>query len=274
MDTTLLAKFFHFTLIISTTVFMAACGEKITSTAPESSEEYLPEAPPGKEWKLVWSDEFNGDSLDWSIWETPVGPRRDGYWVKEDSYLDGNGNLIIRTKKDGDRYTSGAIRTLGKFEQKFGYWVARCRFPTQEGHWPAFWLFCHPETDTPGYYGGYGPEIDIMEYAWPGEDRVQHALHWDDYGKNRSSAVKKFIMPGLSKEFHTFGLYWKPYEFIFNVDGKETWRIKEEGFSQVPAYVKLTEEIGKWAGDIKNAELPDYFYVDYVRVYDMVDKKE
>jgi len=113
-----------------------------------------------------------------------------------------------------------------------------------------------------------------MENPWPGENRVQHALHWDDYGKNRSSAVKKFIMPGLNTGFHTFGLHWKPYEFIFNVDGKETWRIKEEGFSQVPAYVKLTEEIGEWAGDIKNAELPDYFYVDYVRVYDLVDKKE
>ena len=250
------------------------CEEKINRAEQNGRADFLPPVPPEKEWKLIWSDEFNGTILNENIWETPVGKRRDGYWVKEDSYLDGNGNLIIRTKKDGDRYTSGAIRTLGKFEQKYGYWVARCKFPTQEGHWPAFWLFCHPETDTPGYYGGYGPEIDIMEYAWPGEDRIQHALHWDDYGKNRRSAVKEFIMPGLSKGFHTFGLYWKPDEFIFNVDGKETWRIKEEGFSQVPAYVKVTEEIGTWAGDIKNAELPDYFYVDYVRVYQMADKNK
>ena len=38
---------------------------------------------------------------------------------------------------------------------------------------------------------------------------------------------------------------------IFYVDGKETWRTGEGGVSHVPAYLKLTVEIGKWAGDIK-----------------------
>ena len=83
---------------------------------PHGKEGFLPELPAGKEWKLIWSDEFNGGSLDEDFWETPVGKRRDGYWVKEDSYLDGEGHLVLRTKKDGERYTSGAIRTRGKFE--------------------------------------------------------------------------------------------------------------------------------------------------------------
>jgi len=30
----------------------------------------------------------------------------------------------------------------------------------------------------------------------------------------------------------------------------------------------LTEEIGKWGGEIQKASLPDYCEVDYVRVYD------
>ena len=29
---------------------------------------------------------------------------------------------------------------VSMFEHKFGYWICRCKFPTQEGHWPAFWL--------------------------------------------------------------------------------------------------------------------------------------
>ena len=33
--------------------------------------------------------------------------------------------------------------------------------------------------------------------------------------------------------------------------------------------LKLTEEIGKWGGDISKAELPDFFEVDYVRVYEL-----
>ncbi len=53
---------------------------------------------------------------------------------------------------------------------------------------------------------------------------------------------------------------------------KETWRTNAGGVCQVPEYIKLSDEIGNWAGDIKNAELPDKFLVDYVRVYDLVDE--
>jgi len=42
--------------------------------------------------------------------------RRDGWWVQADSFLDGKGNLVLRTKKDGERFTSGAVRTRGRFE--------------------------------------------------------------------------------------------------------------------------------------------------------------
>jgi hypothetical protein len=31
--------------------------------------------------------------------------------------------------------------------------------------------------------------------------------------------------------------------------------------------INLSLEVGPWAGDITKAELPDSFYVDYVRVY-------
>ena len=57
---------------------------------------------------------------------------------------------------------------------------------------------------------------------------------------------------------------------MFYVDGKEVWRTSEGGVCQSPEYVKLTNEVGDWAGDIKKATLPDYFEVDYVRVYDAV----
>jgi hypothetical protein len=56
------------------------------------------------------------------------------------------------------------------------------------------------------------------------------------------------------------------------VDGKEVWRTKEGGVCQVPLYLKLSTEIGEWAGDIRKAKLPDDFVVDYVRVYDLVVK--
>ena len=117
----------------------AAPAENTETPLSTLAEGFLPTPAQGKTWKLAWSDEFNGTKVDQAKWDV-MGDwkRRDGYWVKADSYLDGKGKLIIRTKKAGGRYTSGAVRTKGKFEHKFGYWVCRCKFPTQEGHWPAF----------------------------------------------------------------------------------------------------------------------------------------
>ncbi|MDT8303651.1 MAG: family 16 glycosylhydrolase, partial [Sedimentisphaerales bacterium] len=133
-----------------------------SKTHAQVREEFMPPAGDGKTWKLAWNDEFDGRKIDTSKWEI-IGDskRRDGYWVKEDSYLDGKGNLLIRTKKDGDRYTSGAMRTRDKFEHKFGYWVCRCKFPKQVGHWPAFWLYIG-SVGKVGNEGRDGTEIDIM----------------------------------------------------------------------------------------------------------------
>lgn len=228
---------------------------------------FLPPLAEGRAWELVWSDEFDGDTLDPAKWEA-IGdsPRRDGFWVKEDAYLDGTGNLVLRTKKDGDRYTSGAVRTLGRYENAFGYWEARCEFPTQPGHWPAFWLMPPKGIDPLERAGEDGSEVDIMEKPWL-EDKVQHALHWDGYAKRHKSEGKEAEVPGVSRGWHTFGVHWTEKEYVFYVDGVETWRTSAGGVCQVPLYIKLTEEIGPWAGSIADAALPDYFRVDYVRVY-------
>ena len=43
-------------------------------------EDQLPPPPEGKQWKLVWHDEFVGSTLDESKWETPSdGKRRDAW---------------------------------------------------------------------------------------------------------------------------------------------------------------------------------------------------
>ena len=72
--------------------------------------------------------------------------------------------------------------------------------------------------------------------------------------------------------FHTFGLWWKPDEYIFYVEGKETWRSKAGGVCQVPEYMLLSDEIGTWAGRSLRRSCGQ-FLVDYVRVYDLVEKK-
>ena len=240
----------------------------IAGVGSRAAEEFLPPLPEGQRWQLAWSDEFDGTAIDTSKWDV-MGDwkRRDGFWVKEDAYLDGQGHLILRTKKDGDRYTCGAIRTRGKFEHRYGYWVCRCQMPTEEGHWPAFWLHGDKVSQV-GNDGRDGTEIDIMEKPWR-EDRNTQNLHWDGYGAEHQHVGTQFLVPGISQGFHTYALYWTPEEYVFYVNGQETWRSSAGGVSQVPQYAKLTEEIGKWGGDITKANLPDEFVVDYVRVYDV-----
>ena len=234
---------------------------------PSSTKEPLAPPPDGHQWKLVWSDEFDGAQLDETKWNRlGDSKRRDGFWVKDDAYVDGQGHLILRTKKDGDRFTCGAVNTRGKFERAFGYFVVRCQMPGQPGHWPAFW-FMSGGVGRVGDDGRDGTEIDVVEMPWR-DGRLTMNLHWDGYGEHHKSAGTKVTIPAVTEGFHTYGLRWTPQEYVFDVDGKEVWRTSAGGVSQVPEYLKLTEEIGNWAGDIKKAALPDYFRVDYVRVYE------
>ena len=236
----------------------------------ESVKESLPPLPAGKEWKLIWQDEFDGTKLDETKWNR-LGDRvrKGGCWLKEDAYLSGQGTLLLRTKKDGDRFTCGAVNTQGKFEHAFGYYVARLKMPKQPGHWPAFWLMCGGVSKVDDA-GRNGTEIDIVEIPWR-DGRITMNLHWDGYGPDHKTAGgKQTKIPEHTEGLHDYALLWTPEEYVFYVDGKEVWRSSAGGVSQVPEFIKLTNEIGDWAGDIKQAKLPDYFEVDYVRVYDAV----
>ncbi len=251
-------------------VFALAVSASWIPARAAEIEDVLPLAPQGKAWKLVWHDEFDGEKLDESKWDVPPdGKRRDAWWMRKAIGLDGKGHLVMRTFREDGKTIDGCVRTLGKFEHTFGYYVARIKLQRQPGHWSAFWLMGRGVGKV-GDEGRDGTEIDIMEKPWL-DDRVQHALHWDGYGKQHRSAGKVVKAPGVMEGFHTFALFWTPEEYVFYIDGKETWRTAAGGVCQAPLYIKLSDEVGKWGGDIRQAKLPDRFLTDYVRVYDLVD---
>ena len=239
----------------------------VLARAAELGDE-LPPAPEDKAWQLVWQDEFEGTKLDESKWDVPNHRRRDGWWSSKAVSVE-KGRLAIRTFQEGDRYLDACVRTRGKFEHAHGYYVARIKLQEEPGHWSAFWLY-NSSVGKTGNQGRDGTEIDIMEKPWL-DNRVQHALHWDGYGKDHRSEGQVSKVPGVMEGWHTFSLWWKANEYVFYVDGKETWKTNAGGVCQVPLYIKLSDEIGDWAGEIGEANLPDQFLVDYVRVYDLVD---
>lgn len=240
--------------------------------------------------ELVWFDEFEGTGVpDASKWERQEYNRRpndngpDGWWSKEDSYLDGNGNLVIRVRKidnknsddDSYDYSVGALRTKGKYEKLYGKFEIRCKLPTQAGWWVAFWMMLG---DVGGVGNGStdGVEVDIMEgFGWT--DKINLALHWDGYGDEHQSTGRAVNPAGIQDGFHTYSFEWHPDIYIFYIDGVEKWRTTGDGVCNQPGYIKVTGEISTldwainewWSEDPANAVYPDSFIVDYVRVYDL-----
>jgi lysophospholipase L1-like esterase/beta-glucanase (GH16 family) len=249
-------------------------GTIAAMSGPQGKPERRPATPVSSAYRLVWSDEFDGDKLDETKWShRDLGPRRDAINTEDAVTLDGQGHLLITTsraeKDDGSvEYHTGMIRTQDKFEATYGYFEARMKVQSQIGHWSAFWL----QSPDMGKYTGEpakaGAEIDIIEYLCNGANRnkAQHTIHWDGYGEDHKSRHAEYTAPDMHSGFHTFGLEWTPTEYIFYVDGKETWRTSE-AISRRDEYIILSAEVGKWAGDIAEADLPDAVVFDYVRVY-------
>jgi beta-glucanase (GH16 family) len=278
----LFAKPANFITALSLTLILSASNSILTA-------QEIPEQAAGD---LIWNDEFDGKGVpNTAKWErqeynrrnNPTGP--DGWWSNQDSYLDGNGNLVIRVRKiadknaDGDScdYSVGMVRSKGKFEHLYGKYEIRCKLPTQKGWWVAFWMM-QGNVGSVGNGGVDGMEVDIMEgFGWT--NLINNAFHWDGYGTDHKSTGKQFRPAGIRDGFHTFAMEWYPESYVFFIDGKETWR-SAGGDGRVcnqPGYVKVTGEISTeawainnyWAENPSKATYPDSFVVDYVRVYDI-----
>jgi beta-glucanase (GH16 family) len=248
------------------------------------------EAQDTNTYNLIWQDEFNGTGTpDKTKWERQEYNRRpnsagpDGWWSNQDSYLDGNGNLVIRVRKiadknaDGDScdYSVGMVRTKGKFEHLYGKYEIRCKLPTQPGWWVAFWMM-QGNVGAVGNGGVDGTEVDIMEgFGWT--NLINNAFHWDGYGADHKSTGKQFRPTGIREGFHTFAMEWYPDKYVFFIDGKKTWESTGGGVCNQKGYIKVTGEISTeswainsyWCNNPANATYPDSFIVDYVRVYDI-----
>ena len=127
------------------------------------------------EFALVWSDEFDDESLDPSKWTEfrCDGDRaviRQGGWWHTDFATIEDGCLHISTTYQTRGYGGGkagwyscGICTTGLFEQTFGYFEIRCVLPKGEGMWSAFWLLPEDSSHTVGNGGLDGAELDVME---------------------------------------------------------------------------------------------------------------
>ena len=245
--------------------------------------------------QILFSDEFEGESLDITKWNLCPEWDRQGRSSWRDNMVSINGGLLHlkfmrdtglgKTKSSkkslADNWIrSGAIRTQTKngrtlFENAYGYYEAKIKFPVVRGTWGAFWLMSTTQWITTDE-GKDGTEIDIVESINNNRGRYNAAMHWNGYSdKLKSVSSGDIALPVniYDGEFHIFALDWSPSEYVFYVDGKIFWRsdgsaqFKNSGINQNPNYIKLSVEGAEWAGNLPEDFTEAEMLVDYVRVY-------
>ena len=200
--------------------------------------------PKGKQWKLVWNDEFDGDTLDETKWSYRTyywGQKSPTFTDHEGVELDGNSHMRMYLICENGQYRSPHLQTgsnsfdiprdtdgfwpLGKMEKpkfmhRFGYYEIRCRLPKNDGWHAAFWLQT-PSIGTAPDPRFCGVECDIMEnYRQHTEGKIVCGNGWGGYGKD-------CVWPGhfqvpyreTADGWHYYGVDWSPEGYSFYMDG-------------------------------------------------------
>jgi beta-glucanase (GH16 family) len=244
------------------------------------------------EWQLTWSDEFDGpdgSNPDSTKWVYDVGGNG---WLNHEleSYTDRRanvrlqgGNLVLEARREdytgsdgiSRHYTSGRLKTLGRFAQQEGRFEARIKIPKGRGLWPAFWMEGANVSEVGWPACG---EIDIMENIGHQPGRLYATLHGPGFGTGSHLQTRLDLTngEGLGDAFHLYGIEWSGQRVQFFLDGKEYGSIirdtvphgRDLPFDQ-PFFMLLNLAVGgDWEGPPDGATVfPAAMLVDYVRVY-------
>ncbi|WP_051226348.1 family 16 glycosylhydrolase [Butyrivibrio sp. MC2013] len=235
------------------------------------------------QYELVWSEEFDGNSLNRNNWNVEVNGY--GGWNNElQYYVDSpnniavsGGTLKITARKEnyqGMAYTSARLNTEGKVSLGLGKIEARIKLPSFMGAWPAFWLM--------GSNGQQWPkcgEIDVLETI-NDEGIVYGSAHWPSAtpGKENDSTSGGTYGHYIDiTKWHTYGIERDENQITWYVDDYKysTMDLKDNALKaplSIDQYVILNLAIGgDWPGfDIDDSQIPATMEVDYVRAYKRV----
>lgn len=200
---------------------------------PETTVDEWKQSVTGNRYKLVWNDEFDGDTIDYNKWGYGYvnSNFRDNLSLKtqeDDSSVIGvrNGQLQLNGKRYFDpadntvKYASSiSLETLGTMNFKYSYLEMRAKAPIRKGGLPALWA-----TGNPGLVSkmnnDYYVEIDIFESF--GGRKIESNFHkwYTGLGVNTHATEET---PGFSwltpteeqkrtypYEYHTYAMEWTP----------------------------------------------------------------
>jgi beta-glucanase (GH16 family) len=254
--------------ILASTVAAGGCGGEDEDDRP---------------FQLVWSDEFDAPALDTTKWTIETGAgfgtqQKDFDTERPENLKVEGGNLVITARKEafaGEAYTSGRMKSYGKFSRTYGRFEARMRLPYGQGMWPAFWLL-GDDLEHAGWPGC--GEIDVMENRGSERSTIHGSLHGPGYAGGDAYTQSFALAKGttFSDDFHVFAIEWEPGTMRWYVDdalyqtrSAETMPRSKKWVFDRPFFMIVNLAVGgMYGGDPdESTPFPQQMLVDYIRVY-------
>lgn len=246
-----------------------------------------------QDWDLIWSDEFEGNSLNSSNWSYDVGTGSDqglnGWGNNElQYYREGDNNIVVQDgvlsiiAKDesfgGQNYTSARIKTAGLQSWEQGKIEARIKLPTGQGIWPAFWMLRDDPLSDPLAPFFWPGEIDIVETIGHQPTTVYGTAHYGTPEAVISNGSTQTLTNGtVSSDYHIYAIEWYENLIVWKLDGVQYHSLHVNDVS--PHYWLFGQEYhvllnvavgGNWPGSPDGStQFPVQMDVDYIRVYEL-----
>ena len=227
--------------------------------------------------QLVWSDEFEGSSVDGNNWTFETGGGGWGnnelqvYTNSTQNAFVSNGKLNIVATSNYGNYSSARMISKGKQEFVYGRIDIRAKITYGKGIWPALWMLGSNISSIGWPRCG---EIDIMENVGHEPKLVHGTIHYNDGGHQYTG--ESYQLPtnqNFYEQFHVFSIVWQddgirwfvdyvPYYYVSSTS------IEYEAF-QLPQFFIMNVAVGgNWPGNPDATTVfPQTMQVDYVRVF-------
>jgi beta-glucanase (GH16 family) len=258
---------------------------KTTLAAPPKSA-----VPAG--YALSWCDEFDGGSLDASMWEFRTDTKHWSTQVPQNISLRG-GNLIIALNTvaattgvkhtaggaeyvsdpnhpeppAGIKYTGGGVISKAAFG--YGYYECRMRIMAGKGWHSSFWMMKH---DSSGGTGTTKADLELDVIENDSIDLTSYGVTTHKWKGGHESYGHKKVTTLPLNDYHVYGCEYTPTAVNYFFDGDLVQSVDIHALPQGEVNIWLTS-IASGLGNtdqVDDSRLPGHVDYDYVRFYQKI----